>query len=490
MSKMGSENSKIGWRFDNTYVHLPKIMLSKLTPVPVKSPKLVVLNDEYSKELGLNFSIINNDSIASLFAGNFLPEGSEPIAQAYAGHQFGYFTMLGDGRAILIGEHLAKNNKRVDIQFKGSGITPYSRNADGRAALGPMLREYIISEAMHGLKIPTSRSLAVVETGEKVMRETLLPGAILTRVASSHIRVGTFQYTAMRNDTKILKELLTYTIKRHYPELKNNKNPALALLKVVIEKQIELVMNWMRVGFIHGVMNTDNMTISGETIDYGPCAFMDTYDPKTVFSSIDHHGRYAYGNQPDITNWNLLRFAETLIPLINKKEDKAVEIIKDTFNKFTKVYKESWLNMMRKKLGLFGEKNKDENLINQLLSWMSQNNADYTNTFCYLMKEDFVKDKSFQNSSFKKWYKEWRNRIKQNKKPDNLSLNLMRFTNPLVIPRNHKVEETLDAANKNDLTPLHNLLKVLKKPYERPKIKEYQITPPTSGKMYKTFCGT
>ena len=487
---MGSENSKIGWRFDNTYVHLPKIMLSKLSPVPVKSPKLVVLNDEYSKELGLNFSIINNDSIASLFAGNFLPEGSEPIAQAYAGHQFGYFTMLGDGRAILIGEHLAKNNKRVDIQFKGSGITPYSRNADGRAALGPMLREYIISEAMHGLKIPTSRSLAVVETGEKVMRETLLPGAILTRVASSHIRVGTFQYTAMRNDTKILKELLTYTIKRHYPELKNNKNPALALLKVVIEKQIELVMNWMRVGFIHGVMNTDNMTISGETIDYGPCAFMDTYDPKTVFSSIDHHGRYAYGNQPDITNWNLLRFAETLIPLINKKEDKAVEIIKDIFNKFTKVYKESWLNMMRKKLGLFGEKNEDENLINQLLSWMSQNNADYTNTFCYLMKEDFVKDKSFQNSSFKKWYKEWRNRIKQNKKPDKLSLNLMRFTNPLVIPRNHKVEETLDAANKNDLIPLHNLLKVLKKPYERPKIKEYQITPPTSGKMYKTFCGT
>ena len=334
MSMIGSEISKIGWRFDNTYVHLPKIMLSKLSPVPVKSPKLVILNDTYSKELGLDFSIINNESLASLFSGNFLPKGSEPIAQAYAGHQFGYFTMLGDGRAILIGEHLAKNNKRVDIQFKGSGITPYSRNADGRAALGPMLREYIISEAMHGLKIPTSRSLAVVATGEKVMRETSLPGAILTRIASSHIRVGTFQYTAMRNDTKILKELLTYTIKRHYPELKNNKNPALALLEVVIKKQMELVMNWMRVGFIHGVMNTDNMTISGETIDYGPCAFMDIYDPKTVFSSIDHHGRYAYGNQPDITNWNLLRFAETLIPLINKREDKAVEIIKDTFKKF------------------------------------------------------------------------------------------------------------------------------------------------------------
>ena len=246
----------------------------------------------------------------------------------------------------------------------------------------------------------------------------------------------------------------------------------------------------MRVGFIHGVMNTDNMAISGETIDYGPCAFMDTYDPKTVFSSIDHHGRYAYGNQPDITNWNLLRFAETLIPLINKKEDKAIDIIKDTFNKFNEVYKESWLNMMRNKLGLFGEKNEDEKLINQLLSWMSKNNADYTNTFCYLMNEDFVKDKSFQNSSFKKWYKEWRNRIKKNKKPDNLSLNLMRSTNPVVIPRNHKVEEALDAANKNDLIPLHNLLKILKKPYERPKIKEYQTTPGSSGKMYKTFCGT
>ena len=490
MSKMTSETSKIGWRFKNTYIHLPKIMLTKLSPVPVKSPKLVIINDEYSKELGLNLSIINNDILSSMFAGNLLPKGSEPIAQAYAGHQFGYFTMLGDGRAVIIGEHLAKNNTRVDIQIKGSGITPYSRNADGRAALGPMLREYVISEAMHALNIPTSRSLAVVKTGENVIRETSLPGAILTRVASSHIRVGTFQYVAMRNDIKTLKKLLNYTIERHYPELKNSINPALSLLKAVIEKQIELVVNWMRVGFIHGVMNTDNMTISGETIDYGPCAFMDNYDPKTVFSSIDYHGRYAYGNQPDIINWNLLRFAETLIPLINKREDKSVEIIKDTFNKFNKVYKESWDSMMRKKLGLFGKKKQDENLVNQLLSWMSQNNADYTNTFCYLMKEDFVKDKPFQNSAFKKWNKEWRNRIKQNKKPDNLSLNLMRSTNPLVIPRNHKVEESLDAANNNDLVPFHNLLQVLKKPYERLEKKEYQLTPPPNTKEYKTFCGT
>jgi len=398
--------------------------------------------------------------------------------------------MLGDGRAIIIGEHLGKNNRRVDIQFKGSGKTPYSRNADGRAALGPMLREYIISESMHALKIPTSRSLAVVETGEDIIRETSLPGAILTRVASSHIRVGTFQYIAMRKDISTLKKLVSYTINRHYPELKNNKNIALSLLKVVIKKQIELVMNWMRVGFIHGVMNTDNMTISGETIDYGPCAFMDTYDPKTVFSSIDHHGRYSYGNQPDITNWNLLRFAETLIPLISKNENKAVEIIKETFNKFNKIYKESWINMMRKKLGLFERKKEDENLINQLLLWMNQNSADYTNTFCYLMGEDFIKDKIYQQLSFKKWYQEWRNRIKQNKKNDNLSVDLMRSNNPLVIPRNQKVEEALESANKNDLKPFNNLLKILKKPYEKTKKKEYQLTVPTNGETYKTFCGT
>ncbi len=490
MNKIKSEISKIGWCFDNTYARLPKIMLSKLSPIPVKSPKIVIINDDYSKELGLNLSILNNKHLASMLAGNLLPDGSEPIAQAYAGHQFGYFTMLGDGRAIIIGEHLGKNNRRVDIQFKGSGKTPYSRNADGRAALGPMLREYIISESMHALKIPTSRSLAVVETGEDIIRETSLPGAILTRVASSHIRVGTFQYIAMRKDISTLKKLVSYTINRHYPELKNNKNIALSLLKVVIKKQIELVMNWMRVGFIHGVMNTDNMTISGETIDYGPCAFMDTYDPKTVFSSIDHHGRYSYGNQPDITNWNLLRFAETLIPLISKNENKAVEIIKETFNKFNKIYKESWINMMRKKLGLFERKKEDENLINQLLLWMNQNSADYTNTFCYLMGEDFIKDKIYQQLSFKKWYQEWRNRIKQNKKHDNLSVDLMRSNNPLVIPRNQKVEEALESANKNDLKPFNNLLKILKKPYEKTKKKEYQLTVPTNGETYKTFCGT
>ena len=339
MNKLILEISKIGWHFDNSYSKLPNTMLSKLSPVPVKAPKLAILNHSLSKELGLNFSNTSDENLASMFAGNLLPEGSDTIAQAYAGHQFGYFTMLGDGRAIVIGEHISKNNKRFDIQFKGSGKTPFSRNGDGRAALGPMLREYIISEAMHGLNIPTTRSLAVVKTGEDVIRETPLPGAILTRVAASHIRVGTFQYMTATEDEKNLKTLADYTIDRHYPNIKNSNTTALDLLKIVIEKQTKLVTDWMRVGFIHGVMNTDNMTISGETIDYGPCAFMDVYDPETVFSSIDQHGRYAYFNQPGITKWNLARFAETLIPLINDNKDKAIEIATETINSFAGLYK-------------------------------------------------------------------------------------------------------------------------------------------------------
>ena len=393
MNKIISKISKIGWRFDNTYSKLPDTMLSRLAPIPVKKPELVVLNYSLSKELGLDFSTTNKEDLALMFAGNLLPEGSESIAQAYAGHQFGYFTMLGDGRAIVIGEHLSKNNKRFDIQFKGSGKTPFSRNGDGRAALGPMLREYIISEAMHGLKIPTTRSLAVVKTGENVIRETPLPGAILTRVATSHIRVGTFQYVTMMKDEKNLKTLVDYTIDRHYPNIKDSDSPALDLLKIVIEKQTKLVTDWMRVGFIHGVMNTDNMTISGETIDYGPCAFMDTYDPETVFSSIDQHGRYAYFNQPDITKWNLARFAETLIPLIDNDKVKAIQIATKTINNFVEVYNKNWLEMIRNKLGLFGEEKKDKSLINDLFSWMQKNKADHTNTFCFLMNENIQEDK-------------------------------------------------------------------------------------------------
>ena len=386
----------IGWHFDNTYSKLPESFISKTSPILVKSPELTILNDNLAKELSLNFSSIGKENLSKLFSGNLLPEGSNAISQAYAGHQFGHFTMLGDGRAVLMGEHISKNNERFDIQFKGSGKTPFSRNGDGRAALGPMLREYIISEAMHALNIPTTRSLAVVKTGEDVIREDILQGAILTRVASSHIRVGTFQYITARQNKDELKILVNYTIDRHYPNIKASKNQALDLLKVLIEKQIDLVINWMRVGFVHGVMNTDNMTISGETIDYGPCAFMDTYDPQTVFSSIDQLGRYAYFNQPSITKWNLARFAECLIPLIDENKDKAIEIATETINSFEKKYEKKWLNMMRDKLGLFGEDPKDQVLILDLLTWMHQNKADYTNTFCFLMNEKIKNNKVYE----------------------------------------------------------------------------------------------
>jgi uncharacterized protein YdiU (UPF0061 family) len=491
MNKSISHIDKIGWHFDNTYSRLPKVMSSQLNPIPVENPKLTIFNHGFSKELGLDFSSLNNNQIASIFSGNLLPKESKCIAQAYAGHQFGYFTMLGDGRAILIGEHLSKNNKRFDIQFKGSGKTPYSRNADGRAALGPMLREYIVSEAMHSLGIPTTRSLAVVKTGENVIRETPLPGAILTRVAASHIRVGTFQYVTATEDEKNLKTLFDYTIDRHYPKIKDSKTPAIDLLKIVMEKQIKLVVDWMRVGFIHGVMNTDNMAISGETIDYGPCAFMDAYDPETVFSSIDHNGRYAYFNQPGITKWNLARFAETLLPLIDKNKDKAIKIVTEIINNFGEIYKKNWLEMMKKKLGLIGEKDNNEKLINDLLSLLHEQKADYTNTFCSLMNEDVQNDKIFNNKEFIDWHQKWKECLAKNNNSTEESLKLMRSVNPIVIPRNHKVEEVLEAANKDDLNPFHDFLKVLAKPYEnQSKTNNYQSPAPPSEKKYQTFCGT
>ena len=481
----------IGWRFDNTYSKLPDPFISNTSPIPVKSPELIILNDNLAKQLGLNFSLISKKDLSNLFSGNSLPEGSKSIAQAYAGHQFGHFTMLGDGRAVLMGEHLSKNNERFDIQFKGSGQTPFSRNGDGRAALGPMLREYIISEAMHSLNIPTTRSLAVVKTGEDVVRENILQGAILTRVASSHLRVGTFQYVAMRNNESELRTLVDYTINRHYPNIKKSKNKALDLLKVLIELQIDLVVNWMRVGFIHGVMNTDNMSISGETIDYGPCAFMDTYDPQTVFSSIDELGRYAYFNQPSITKWNLARFAECLIPLIDPKKDKAIEIATETINSFDKSYETKWINMMRDKLGLFGQDQKDQVLIIDLLTWMHKNKADYTNTFCFLMDENFQHNKIYDDENFLTWKERWKERLKLNNNTPEKYLNLMKSVNPLVIPRNHKVEEVLESANNNDLSPLKKLIKVLEKPYEKTKENiDYQSPAPVSDKKYKTFCGT
>ena len=480
----------INWNFDNSYSRLSDSFKEHIKPVAVKNPELVIINESLAKELDLDLTKINKDKLSSLFTGNTLPEGSNTIAQAYAGHQFGHFTMLGDGRAILIGEHITNGNKRFDIQLKGSGKTSFSRNGDGRAALGPMLREYIISEAMHNLNIPSTRSLAVAKTGEKIMRDTLLEGAILTRVALSHIRVGTFQYIAARDKKDELEILLKYVINRHYPKLVNSKNKAIDLLIDLMNKQTDLVVNWMRVGFIHGVMNTDNMLISGETIDYGPCAFMDTYDPKTVFSSIDHMGRYAYCNQPIITKWNLSRFAECLIPMIDENQKKAIEIATEIINTFEKNYEEKWLEMMRKKLGLLGNHSTDKTLILDLLTWMHQKKVDYTNTFCHLMKFKVQEEEDFQDRVFKDWKKRWNERLIINNSSNEKSIALMRTVNPLVIPRNDKVEETLDLANKNNFKMLFEFLEILKTPYiEKQNTYKYQI-PNENNKEYKTFCGT
>ena len=479
----------IGWHFDNTYSKLSKTFREEIKPTPVHDPNLVILNEELAKDLNLDFSKIDNKDLAKLFSGNVLPNDTNTIAQAYAGHQFGHFTMLGDGRAVLLGEHLVNNTKRFDIQFKGSGRTSFSRSGDGRAVLGPMLREYIISEAIHALNIPTTRSLAVVSTGEKVVRENLLPGAILTRVASSHIRVGTFQYIAAKQNIDDLTTLVDYTIERHYPEIQSSMNKALDLLSLVMEKQCQLVINWMRVGFIHGVMNTDNMTLSGETIDYGPCAFMDHYDPKTVFSSIDKFGRYSFSNQPPITKWNLARLAECLIPLIDKNEDQAIKIATEIIDNFQNIYEIKWLNMMRDKLGLFGEDKNDLKLINNLFNWMQSNKADYTNTFCYLMNISSIQDQIYKDKDFIDWSKNWEKRILINGGSKENSLELMKKNNPIVIPRNHKVEEVLEAANNNDLKPMYELLSILKKPYTKQiNIEKFQT--PSNNQNYQTFCGT
>ena len=481
----------IGWHFDNTYSKLSNTFKEEVKPTPVHNPELVVLNDQLAKDLNLDFSKIEKKDLSQIFSGNTLPKGSATIAQAYAGHQFGHFTMLGDGRAVLLGEHLVNNTTRFDIQFKGSGRTSFSRSGDGRAVLGPMLREYIISEAMHALNIPTTRSLAVVKTGENVVRENLLPGAILTRVASSHIRVGTFQYIAAKQNIEDLNILIDYTIDRHYPEIKSSTNKTLDLLNLVMEKQCQLVINWMRVGFIHGVMNTDNMSISGETIDYGPCAFMDNYDPKTVFSSIDKLGRYSFSNQPPITKWNLTRFAECLIPLIHKNEDEAIKIATESLDNFQNIYESKWINMMRDKLGLFGEDKNDKKLINDLLVWMKKNKADYTNTFIFLMQKKSKNYEIYNNAEFDIWKTKWIKRLKKFGNSYNKSIELMSSSNPMVIPRNHKVEEALTLASKGDLKLFNKLMKIIKNPYLVNENDLEFMTPSLNNKKkYQTFCGT
>ncbi|MED4462706.1 protein adenylyltransferase SelO [Metabacillus fastidiosus] len=489
---MTKQITDAGWNLDNSYARLPESFFTSCNPTPVDGPDLIILNDSLARSLGLNEEVLRSEDGVAVFAGNSIPENAEPLAQAYAGHQFGHFTMLGDGRAVLLGEQITPSDERFDIQLKGAGRTPYSRGGDGRAAVGPMLREYIISEAMHALGIPTTRSLAVVTTGEDIIRETDLPGAVLTRVAASHLRVGTFQYIANWGTDEELKALADYAINRHFPHIEKEENPYLSLLREVINRQASLIAKWQHVGFIHGVMNTDNMTISGETIDYGPCAFMDTYDPKTVFSSIDRQGRYAYGNQPYIGGWNLARLAESLLPLLHDEEEKALEIAQETISDFPALYETYWLAGMRAKLGIFNEEKEDQALIGELLTMMEKHNADYTNTFRALTVDKQEGTALFESKEFTEWHKRWQERLSRQEESSDSVHELMKNNNPAVIPRNHRVEEAIEAAvGKEDYSVMENLLEALSNPYEHSSEKaRYCTLPEPSDQPYRTYCGT
>ncbi|MFE3573205.1 YdiU family protein [Lysinibacillus sp. NPDC059133] len=482
----------IGWNFDNSYTRLPSIFYSSINLNPVRSPKLIMLNESVANSLGLNSNALKSEEAVAIFTGNNNPTGGSPIAQAYAGHQFGHFNMLGDGRALLLGEQLTPAHERFDIALKGSGRTPYSRGGDGRAALGPMLREYIMSEAMYALGIPTTRSLAVVTTGETIVRETELPGAVLTRIASSHLRVGTFQYAANFGTEEELKALADYALERHFPNVDKAQNRYITLLEEVIKKQASLIAKWQLVGFIHGVMNTDNMTISGETIDYGPCAFMDTYDSGTVFSSIDRQGRYAYGNQPNIGGWNLTRFAESLIPLIHENEEDAIHLAQEALKQYPQLYYANWIAGMRAKLGMFNEEDQDMALIEELLKLMQQHQADYTNIFIALTFNKFDDSTLFSTNEFKEWHKNWLARLERQQETKDMSQQLMRDHNPAVIPRNHRVEEALEAAvEREDYSVMERLLEALAQPFAHCKEQqEYATLPTPSNQPYRTFCGT
>lgn len=481
-----------GWNFDNSYAHLPELFFTRMNPTPVDSPKLIILNEPLAAALGLNVHALQSGDSAAVFAGNQIPEGALPLAQAYAGHQFGHFNLLGDGRALLLGEQITPQGERVDIQLKGSGQTPYSRRGDGRAGLGPMLREYIISEAMHGLGIATTRSLAVVTTGETIIRETDQPGAILTRVAASHLRVGTFQFVSQWGTAQDLRVLADYTLQRHYPDIDTAENRYLSLLQEVIKRQAVLIAQWQLVGFIHGVMNTDNMAISGETIDYGPCAFMDAYDLATVFSSIDSHGRYAYGNQPQIAAWNLARFAETLLPLLHDDEAQAIKLAEDAIANFAELFHRNWLAGMRAKLGIFNEEQQDKPLIEELLSMMQKHRADYTNTFRALTLDTAEETDLFETAEFVQWHELWQARLGRQQQSTADSHQLMRSSNPALIPRNHRVEAALEAAvEQGDYSVMERLLDALSSPYAHtPEQTEYSTVPAESTRPYRTFCGT
>src|SRR5262245_35202066 len=480
-----------GWRLEHSYAQLPQLFFSDVRPTPVAAPRLVIFNGALADELGLENAALDCPAGAAIFGGNTVPEGARPIAQAYAGHQFGHFTGLGDGRAILLGEQITPGGDRRDIQLKGPGRTPYSRGGDGRAALGPMLREYIISEAMHALGIPTTRSLAVVSTGEAVYRETALEGAVLTRVAASHIRVGTMQWAAAHQDRDVLLALSDYTRARHYPGLAGAPEPHLALLDAIVDAQAHLLARWQLVGFIHGVMNTDNMALSGETIDYGPCAFMDAYDPATVFSSIDDGGRYAYANQPPIAQWNLTRLAEAMLPLFDPEIDRAIERATASLNRFPELFDRYWLDGMRSKLGLRTPEPGDRALVDELLAWMTRQSADFTNVFRSLSSVRAAAAPAAADADFSDWYRRLEARWSREPQLPADREDLMRRHNPAFIPRNHLVEEALlTATEDHDYAAMERLLDVLARPYDHDRDLPLFSQPGPGGRGYRTFCGT
>ena len=499
MKQVANNTGSARFSFDNTFARELEGFYAPWKAAQVARPSLVKFNRELSEELGLDADALESEEGAKIFAGNEAPEGAAPLAQAYAGHQFGNFVpQLGDGRALLLGEVIDRNGRRRDIQLKGSGPTPFSRGGDGRAALGPVLREYLMGEAMHALGIPTTRALAAVMTGEPVYREGALPGAVLTRVAASHIRVGTFQLFASRGDFDKVRRLADYVIERHYPELHGHATPYLALLASVAGRQAALVASWMHVGFIHGVMNTDNMAISGETIDYGPCAFMDHYDPATVFSSIDSRGRYCYVNQPKIAQWNLARLAETLLPLIDSDEDRAIASAMDVINAFPQQYERYWLAGMRKKLGLVHEEEGDLDLATRFLTAMQGKHIDWTLAFRYLAdaaqgKEERLRTLFADAPAFNPWNKQWQSRLSREPvaAPSDRA-HAMQRVNPAFIPRNHRVEEVLSAAvERSDYAPFERLLKILAFPFDdQPESAAFAEPAPEGQGDYRTFCGT
>ena len=484
------------FRFDNSYSRLPDAFFSLIEPTPVSAPVMIRLNHDFATELGIDIARLDSPEGLAILSGNRRPDGSEPLAMAYSGHQFGGFSpQLGDGRAILLGEVIGKEGIRYDIQLKGCGPTPFSRRGDGRSALGPVLREFIVSEAMAALGVPTTRALAAVASGDKVVREGIEPGGVFTRVANSHVRIGTFQWFAARQDYDNLKVLADYVIDRHYPDAQQEENPYRALLDGVIGRQAKLIAHWMQLGFIHGVMNTDNMTVSGETIDYGPCAFLDSYDPAKRFSSIDQQGRYAFGNQGQIGHWNLTRFAETLLPLLDNDSKRSVAEAEAALDLFPGLYQSALQNRLTAKIGIEGGDTSDCSMVENLLSAMADGEADFTQVFRRLPESlesgnDHAVARLFnQPEAIVAWLSAWRARLHQFDRSQTLAL--MRRTNPVFIPRNHRIEQAIKAANDGDVTPFHHLHQVLQHPFtEQAEFTEYEATPAPDEVVQETFCGT